>query len=265
MTRSVWLVLIACAGCHSFPAPALWERSPEAPVSSASGPPHAAKERAGIKGCAKNMTEPTAPEPELFLGRAASLAAQGEHEAAAEQLQHYVALRPEHLTARVQLGELFFRAGRPDEARLHFELFIALAQDHDEVARKQLIHCHSRLVEIAERQNDAYEEHLNRGIGLWLLAKRPSPSADLSPGLPSEALLYRAASELQAARAEQPDQARAHFYLYLVWKQLGQHTPALRSLEAADRHALLSRMTPRERRDLQTACVQEAERVRATH
>jgi tetratricopeptide (TPR) repeat protein len=244
MTRVAWLALLCCTGCHSLLVQAPQVARPAlSPAVGTVAPPR---------------QQPV--EPELHLGRAASLAAQGDQEAAAEELRQYVALRPEHLMARVQLAEMLFRLDRHEEARLHYELFIALAQDHGEAAVKHLIHCHSRLVEIAESHNDAYEEHLNRGIGLWLLSRAPGALAE---GLSQASLLYRAAAELQAARAEQPDEARPHYYLYLAWKDLGQHTPALRSLEAADRHALVSRMTPKERRELQTCCVREADRLRS--
>lgn len=251
MTRVAWLALLSCMGCHS-----LLVQAPQLPRAISSD-----TDRVADPG-----TRPQAAvEPELHLGRAASLAAQGDQEAAAEELRQYVAQRPEHLMARVQLAEMFFRLGRYDDARLHFELFVALAQDHGDEAVKHLIHCHSRLVEIAEEQHDCYEEHLNRGIGLLLLARaRGGPGREVG-GLSPESLLHRAAAELQAARAEQPEQARPHYYLYLAWKALGQHSPALRSLEAADRHALLSRLTPKERRDLQTACVREADRLRPVH
>lgn len=244
MTRVAWLALLFCTGCRSLLV--------EAPQVARPLP-------SPLEGVAVDAPRPQPVEPELHLGRAASLAAQGDQESAAEELRQYVALRPEHLMARVQLAEMLFRLNLREEARLHYELFIALAQDHGEAAVKQLIHCHSRLVEIAEEQQDAYEEHLNRGIGLWLLSRAPGASA---AGLSPDSLLYRAAAELQAARSEQPDEARPHYYLYLAWKELGQHTPALRSLEVADRHALVSRMTPKERRDLQAFCVREADRLR---
>jgi Tfp pilus assembly protein PilF len=250
MNRTAWLLLLACTGCQSL--------STLSPVTPKLPAPTPVREPAPV---AATRAE-AALDPDFLLGRATSLAAQGDHEAAAEQLTQYITLRPEHLSARAQLGELLFRQGKHEEARLQLELFIALAQDHGEPAFRHLIHCHSRLVEIAEEQNNDYEEHLNRGIGLFLLAVRRAGEADPNGDCSANSLLCRAATELQAARQDQPDQARSHLYLYQTWKRLGQHSAAVRSLHTADHHALLSRLTPLERRELQAACVGEQEALR---
>ena len=255
MARFAWLLLFACAGCQ-----ALGLSSSGAPQLRLS--PTKPPEGPSSAGAAETTA---ALDPDFLLGRATSLAAQGENASAAEELGKYIALRPEHLSARAQLGELLFRQGKFDEARLHLELFIALAQDHGEEAFRHLIHCHSRLVEIAEEQNDDYEEHLNRGIGLYLLAVKRAGEGDPDGECSEASLLCRAAAELQMAREDQPDQARVHLYLYQTWKRLGQHAAAMRSLEAADSLALLSRLTPLERRELQAACVGENNRLRASH
>ena len=51
-----------------------------------------------------------------------------------------------------------------------FERFVADIQDNQDLAGQHLVHCHSRLMEIARAAEDAYSEHLNRGIGLYLVA-----------------------------------------------------------------------------------------------
>jgi hypothetical protein len=118
------------------------------------------------------------------------------------------------------------------------------------------------MVEIAEERGDAYEEHLHRGIGLYLLACRratePEPNGECSAG----SILCRAAGELQEARKEQPDEARPHLYLYQVWSRLGQSTAAARSLSTADQLGLFSQLTPHERRQLQLAYLREHEGIR---
>jgi hypothetical protein len=254
MARSAWLLLLACTGCQSLTA-MIPSYQPEAPARAPARAPIQAKTSSALP----TRSEQASLDPDFHLGRASALVDQGDHEGAAEHLVQYIAQRPEHLTARAQLGELLFRQGKLEEARLHLELFIALAQDHGEPAFRHLIHCHSRLVEIAEDQHDDYEEHLNRGIGLYLLACRRADEADPEGDCSTHSLLCRAAAELQSARRDQPDQARAHLYLYQTWKRLGQHSAALRALQAADRHALLSRLTPLERRELLAACVGEGE------
>jgi hypothetical protein len=155
------------------------------------------------------------------------------------------------------LGELLFRLHKAKEARSHFEQFIASAQEQGDKVFRYLIHCHSRMVEIAEERNDDYEEHLHRGIGLYLLACRRATEPDPDGEYSVSSILCRAAGELQEARKEQPDQARPHYYLYHVWSRLGQNAAAARSLTAADQRALLSNLTPHERQELQVAALRE--------
>jgi Tfp pilus assembly protein PilF len=206
----------------------------------------------------------TAPagQADFHLGRAIVLLDQGDDQAAAEHLEQYVALRPDNLHVRVQLAEILFRQRKLEDARQHFELYVAQAQDSGESAFRPLVHCYSRLVEIAEQQGEDFEEHLNRGIGLYLLACRRARESELACEYSSEALLYRAAAELQAARDAQPDQARVHLYLYHVWQRLGQRSASLRSLSAADHLGLVSRLTPQERRLLQIDCLAEGPQLR---
>jgi hypothetical protein len=181
------------------------------------------------------------------LQRAAALVGQGDDEGALPYLARYVADHPEHLTARAYLAELFWRLKRPADARREFERFCADAQDQPDPdpARGQLLHGHSRLAEIAAAQEDGFGQHLNRGVGLWLLARRAAEvGADGSP--PAEGVLCRAAGELTLALRERPDSARANWYLYQVWTDLAQRQPAERCLRAAG-SAVSSDLTPAER------------------
>ncbi|HMP04462.1 MAG TPA: hypothetical protein PKC45_18380, partial [Gemmatales bacterium] len=152
-------------------------------------------------------------------------------------------------------AELLYRLKQGDKAKLHFELFIALGQEHGDLAFRYLIHSHSRLVALAEEDDNEYSEHLHRGIGLYLLGCRRTEET-VGPGeLTAEALFCRAASELQKARAERPDEARPCLYLYSAWQRLGQGSAAAAALRQADRHATLSFLTPCERRQLLQACL----------
>jgi hypothetical protein len=153
---------------------------------------------------------------------------------------------------------LLFRQQKLAEARLQFELFIGMAQEQGEPAFRYLVHSHSRLVEISEEQENAYEEHLNRGIGLYLLACKRATETDPDGEYSAESLLIKAAEELREARSTQPEESRPSFYLYQIWSQLGQHSAARRSLAAAEAHTLLSRLTPLERRQLQIAGLRAA-------
>ena len=64
------------------------------------------------------------------------------------------------------------------EARDQFERFVADVQDDAALADEHLVHCHSRLMEIAEGEEDEYAEHLHRGIGLYLLARQRAALAE---------------------------------------------------------------------------------------
>jgi tetratricopeptide (TPR) repeat protein len=190
------------------------------------------------------------------LSLAAAYLEKGDEAAAAPHLAQYLATFPEHHVVRAHYAELLLRLHRPGEARRQFERFIADTQDVPELASKYLIHCHSRLMEIAQAEGDEYDEHLHRGIGLYLLAceRAELPYPDEGE-LTVEGVLCRAAGELTMARMRRRDEARPCWYLYEVWSRLAQPRPALRHLREADAAAPFSYLTPAEKRDLHLACL----------
>jgi tetratricopeptide (TPR) repeat protein len=188
-----------------------------------------------------------------YLSLAAAHIEKSDDAGAAPHLAHYLRLQPGHLVVRAHYAELLYRLGQTEEARTQLERFIVAVQDHDVLARQHLVHCHSRLMEIAEGASDEYGEHLNRGIGLYLLAcERSRPTAPESR-LAIEALLCQAAGELTLARLQRPEEARPHWYLYLVWARLAQRQPAARCLRAAEEAASFTSLTPSEQRGLELA------------
>jgi tetratricopeptide (TPR) repeat protein len=191
------------------------------------------------------------------LSLAAAYLAQGLEEQAAPQLARYLEAQPDHLVVRLHYADLLLRLAKPRAAREQFERFVADVQDLEELSRQHLVHCHSRLMEIAEGENDAYREHLHRGIGLFLLAARSAEIAGSEGPLTVEALLCKAAAELTLARLERPEEARPYWYLHEVWMRLAQRQPALRCLRAAAATAPLSYLTPAEQRELFLACREE--------
>ena len=161
---------------------------------------------------------------------------------------------PEHHVVRTHYAELLLRLHRPREARSQFERFIADVQDDPELGPKHLVHCHSRLMEIAEDEGDEYAEHLHRGIGLYLLGCERAGLPDPEEGdLSVESVLCKAAGELTMAHLARRDEARPCWYLYAVWSRLDQRQPALRHLREADATAPFSYLTPAEKRDLELA------------
>jgi hypothetical protein len=171
-------------------------------------------------------------------------------------LELYVAAHPEHVAIRFQFVELLQRLKRVGDARTELEHFIADMQEQDRPEEEHLIHCHSWLMQIAEKAEDEYEEHLHRGIGLFLLSKQRGSVSDDSDDCSPQSLLCRAAAELTLAARCRPDEARAHYYLHRVWSGLLQSQPARRSLRAADAAAPFSYLTPAEQRQLRMSCRQ---------
>jgi Tfp pilus assembly protein PilF len=190
------------------------------------------------------------------LSLAAAFMDRGDDERAGRYLDRYLAARPHHCQVRAHYAELLLRQGDYRAARLQYERFDADVQEQEELAKEELVHCHSRLMEIAEREGDAYAAHLHRGIGLYLLARQQAlleEDAPAAEGMAPESLLCKAAGELTLARRLRPDEARPCWYLFEVWSQLGQRQAAARWLRAAGDAAPFTSLTPAERRNLELA------------
>lgn len=187
------------------------------------------------------------------LSLAAAYLERGDEAAACPHLGRYVEAHPEEAMVRAHYAELLCRLHDDAEAQAQLNRFVADAQEQGGPAAERLLHSHSRLMEIAERDEDDYGEHLHRGIALLLLARARAELGEQDGELDREALLCRAAAELTRARLEDPAEARPHWYLYEVWSMLGQHQPAIHALHAAVTAAPLSDLTPAERRSLQLA------------
>jgi tetratricopeptide (TPR) repeat protein len=245
-----------CLGCHSFvpaegvaevrPAGQTAETQPTATPAQPAPPPAPAKEE-------KPGAEPGDAVRELNL--AAEALEKGDETTACQHLARYLASRPDHAAVRAHHAELLLHLGRLPEARAEFERFADACPGETEGQLKQLIHCHSRLMEIAENEpEDEYAEHLHRGIGLFLLARQRAAVQDAAGKSGTESLLCKAAAELTLARLEHPDEARPSWYLYLVWSRLEQRQPALRYLREADNTAPFSYLSASEQTGLQLAC-----------
>jgi tetratricopeptide (TPR) repeat protein len=192
-----------------------------------------------------------------YLSLAAACLEKGQDAAAADHMAVYVRRQPDHFVVRVHYADLLLRLGRPLEAREQFERFVADVQSRPALAEEHLIHCHSKLMEIAESQEDDYGEHLNRGIGLYLLAKQRQALPESAGGeISAEGMLCKAAGELTLATRGRPDEARPCWYLSAVWTELAQRRPATRWLRAARAAAPFSYLTPGERDALRLACRQ---------
>lgn len=258
LLRFAPLIFLLClAGCrqltpsatvHSPAAVRLWT---EGQLALQQGDPVKARE------C---FEQGLAADPQFapnHLSLAAACLEKGDEDGACTHLAHYVAAQPDQLKARSHYAELLLRMHRVADARKQFERYDADAQECDQPANPQLIRCHSQLTKIAIQEEDSYEEHLHRGIGLYLLGQERAALPDPDGDLPAEGLLFRAGLELRKARRQRPDEARPCWYLYEVWSHLGKRHPAMQYLREASESAPISYLTPAERRNLQLACLRE--------
>jgi tetratricopeptide (TPR) repeat protein len=243
----VWLAWQAAPGLRAAApesAEALWQQGQDAMR----------------RGCPRRAIacyqESLARAPSLtrnHLSLAAAYLALGDRERGQAHLARYVAAHPGEIDIRSDYAELLALMHREQEARAEFEGCIAAAQELGPPAFSRLIRCHRRVMEIAEAQEDAYAEHLHRGIGLYLLARESAALKEAEAQLPSEGLFFKAAGELNLAREKRPDEARPAWYLYAVWSSLDQHGPAVRCLRDAETAAPFSELTAWEQRGLQMA------------
>lgn len=206
---------------------------------------------------ASRVVPPTEDDP---LGLAADCLEQGNLAAAARHLEKHVVQHPDQVVFRAQLGDLLVRLEKLPEAQGHFERAAAQAQDGPPVVQKELVHYHTRLMEIAQQREDEYSERLHRGIGLYLVAKgladRGTDSADV------ERLMCKAAAALTEAQAKRSDDARPAWYLYRVWSYLEQPRPAAKALRQAVAAAPFSFLTPTESRELAMESRSQASELR---
>jgi tetratricopeptide (TPR) repeat protein len=233
--RAPWLICLACLGCHAV---------------STNAPELASTKTANKMRAAPRQPLDIAPD---HLNSAAACLTRGDEEQACRHLSLFVTNAPNHPNAKFFLAELLFQRGQFAAAREHYLQAIAACQDQASRDVQHLLHCHGRLLAVAQALEDEYEIQLQRGIGMALSAQLRANLGDPQGVLPVEALLFRAAACLTAAHHLQPDQARPCWYLHTVWRQLGQAQPAELWLRRAEAAAAFSYLTCAEQRGLQLA------------
>jgi thioredoxin-like negative regulator of GroEL len=189
--------------------------------------------------CLLILAAPPAADPALAaaatdgLSRAADCLDRGDYVGAVPHLAAHVRAYPEQVMVRAYLAELLFKLRRFNEAAKEFERFIADAQPMTGPPKRHLVHCHTRLMTIAEAKGDVFTENLNRGIGLILLVQQ----WDADPQQRDEAMAAetakKAADALRSALITRPTDARANLYLADVYLRLGQTGSAMTALRAA--------------------------------
>lgn len=251
-----WLALLFFLGCHftEGKAPAPRAVPEEAP---APGRQPAAATTVDAHGEPAPPGKPAAND----LAVAAIFLEKGDQVGACFHLGRFVQQHPEHANARCYWAELLCKLGKRPEARVQFERAAADAQESRPVDVHQQLHMHSRLLEIAEAEDDDYRAHLHRGIGLWLLAQGRGKLDDPEGDLPVEGLLCKAAGELTMAHGLKPTEARPSWYLFMVWRQLAQPQQARKWLTRAQDAASFYPLTPAEQRGLHLAAAASASRL----
>jgi predicted Zn-dependent protease len=180
------------------------------------------------------------------LTLAAECLQRGEQAAAAGHLAAHVRRHPDQPMFRAHLAELLWKLDRPVDARLHFERFVADAQDAAGPVRGHLVHCHTRLMEIARTDGDRGAEAFHRGAGLLRLVEQPG--ADEVGA--TEEVLCQAIEALTLARDERPGDPRPLAYLALAHERAGNPRAAAAARAAARNAPSAAGLTPAERRGL---------------
>jgi len=236
-----WLIICLClAGC----------RTPSRVVS-----PHQAAKPPTPTPAIQPIKHDT-PAPALDgLDRAADRVQKGDLEGAVAAFKEHLREHPDQFMIRAYLAEVLFQMKKLSDAQEQYDRFSIEAQDADGPARKQLLHAHTRLMEIAQDRDDSYTEHLHRGIGLVLLVRQlesSGTSTEAEPGF-QERLLCKAVTEFTYAKKIRPDEPRPHWYLAEVFNRMDQPRSAERALKQAKSLAALLPLPPAEQRALNVA------------
>ena len=165
------------------------------------------------------------PEPD-HLAIAASCLDRGDESAALPHLTAHVQARPDAVMIRAYLAELLLKMDKVDESRLHFERYVRDADGTTGQSQKHLVHCHTRLMEIAQQKDDSFGESLHRGIGLVLMVRQWDASVEPVDRKMTEKTLSNAAAALRAAVQRRPTDPRGFAYLSEVYSHLGQQSAA---------------------------------------
>jgi len=155
------------------------------------------------------------------LSLAAECLARGDEPAAAAHFEAYVRLHPDQLMFRVHLADLLFKLHRQGEAQTHYDRFIAAAQDSTGAPRDRLVHCHTRLMVIAQSTNDGFAELFHRGVGLVILTRQDTGDLDTR-----EEILCKAIISLLEAKDLRPTDPRVQVYLAEAHDRAGNRRAA---------------------------------------
>jgi hypothetical protein len=143
------------------------------------------------------------------------------------------------------LAELLLRLDRITEAKAEFEQFIAAAQKATGPVRGHVVHCHTRLMEIAQRADDPFAEAFHRGVGLVLIVANLDATGATEDDSREE-IVCLAVTALMEARERRPTDPRAALYLAEAHDLAGNRRAAEVSRTAARNMLAPGALTPAE-------------------
>lgn len=214
--RAWWLVVgaFAVVGCRTLVAPA----PPEPPPPRVALPP-----RPEVVPASAALPEPPADDP---LTLAAKCLQDGDDSAACTHLAAHVRAHPEQVMFRAHLAELLVKLGRDADARRHFERFVADGKTATGSVRAHLVHCHTRLMEIAGRADDRPTELYHRGVGLLLLVREQDRDPAARDDDFCEEVVCKALAALREAKELRPADGRVRQALADVYERTGNRRAA---------------------------------------
>jgi tetratricopeptide (TPR) repeat protein len=168
----------------------------------------------------------------------------GDERRASFHLAAHLHDHPDDATTRAQLAETLFQQKRLAEARDEYSIFLATVQGTTGPVRKLLPHAHTRLMLIAQEDNDPAAEQLHRGMGLFALVESWDADSDRRDESAAGRTLMKCVRALRAATVAHP--GRANLYLALAYDRLGQLAAARSALRCAAAAAPFD-LTPWER------------------
>ena len=185
--------------------------------------------------------------PGNSLDSAADCLERGDKIGAIPHLKNYLEHYPHALMLRAQLAELYLQQAQNGDAEVEYQRFICDAQSNDGQAYRHMVHCRTRLMELAELEGNDQAMARHQGIGLWLLVQRWQSDPERYDPIMAEQTLDRALDSLRQAATLDPSDATVHVYLAFVLSDLKQPEAARNAWRSAQEQRPDPRLTAWER------------------
>ena len=222
--RASWLAVgaFAVVGCRTPVAPHPADPSPTPPPRG-EGLQQPAPPSFPGKGDGGSGSSTTDEDP---LTLAARCLQDGNDAAACAHLEAHVRAYPEQVMFRAHLAELLVKLGKDADAKRHFERFVTDAKTATGPVRGHLVHCHTRLMEIAGRADDRGAELYHRGGGLLLLVREQDNDPPARDDDFCEEVLCKALAALREAKELRPTDPGVRQALADVYERTGNRRAA---------------------------------------